>query len=127
MEFLAAVGAAIAWIWHEIVKHRKEEREREISEADRERSYSERLEARLKAREEELEKVLIELMNIKLNFQDPEDVLKSIIESDHGVSWVSKNHKIIAVSKSCAGMTEEPQGHGRRFTWADYTIGIGYD
>ena len=122
MELLAAIGAAIAWVWHELVKHRKEQREAQISEADRERSYSERLEARLKAREQELEKALIELMDLKLTFQSPEDILTSIIESDHGISWVSKNHNIIAVSKSC-----RTDGPGRTFTWNEYTIGIGYD
>lgn len=118
LELLAAVGAAIAWTYHEVVKHRKTEAEREISEADRERSYSERLEARLKAREHELEKALIELMNLRLTTQTPEEVLVSIINSDHGVSWASKNGKIIAGTFTT---------DGRNFTWGEYVIGIGYD
>ncbi len=118
LELLAPLGAAIAWTWHEIVKHRKTEAEREISEADRERSYSERLEARLLAREQELEKALIELMNLRLTSQTPEEVLISIINSDHGVSWATKNGRLICGTFSSSG---------RNFTWGEYLIGIGYD
>ncbi len=118
LELLAPLGAAIAWTWHEIRKAKKEKEAAVISEADRERSYSSRLEARLLAREQELEKALIELMNIKLTFQDPEDVLISIINSDHGVSWASKNGQLICGTFSSSG---------RNFTWGEYLIGIGYD
>lgn len=118
LELLAPLGAAIAWIWHEILKHKKEKALQAVSEADRERSYSERLEARLKAREEELEKVLVELMDLRLSYSDPEDVLKSIIESDTGVSWATKDGILVAGQLGPVG---------RSFFWSGYIIGIGYD
>lgn len=130
LELLAPIGAAIAWIWHEVLKQRKEKKLQAVSEAERERSYSERLEARLKVREEELEKALVDLMNLRLNYSDPEDVLKSIIESDNGVSWVTRDGILVACSPQF-GKTHELnkpfEGIGRSFFWSGYIIGIGYD
>lgn len=117
LELLAPLGAAIAWVWHEIVKNKKERALQAISEADRERSYSERIEARLKAREQELEKALD--MNLKL--AKPEEVLKSIIESDSGISWATKDGILVAKSPNYKDSV------GRTFFWSGYMIGIGYD
>jgi len=116
LELLAPLGAAIAWTWHEIRKAKKDAQETAVSEADRERSYSSRLEARLIAREQELEKALIELMNLRLTTQTPEEILISIINSISG-SWASKNGRIICGT----------YGIGREFAWGEYLIGIGYD
>lgn len=121
LELLAPLGAAIAWVWHEITKHKKEKALQAISEADRERSYSERIEARLKAREQELEKVLVELMDLKLTHAEPEEVLKSIIESDSGISWATKDGVLVAKSPHYKDSV------GRTFFWSGYTVGIGYD
>jgi Flp pilus assembly protein TadB len=118
LALLTPLGAAFAWMWHELNKAKKEATQQAISEAEREKSYSERLEARLKARETDLEKALLDLMNLRLNSQDPEDILRSIIEADHGISWAEKDGKIIAGRYG----TE-----GRTFKWLEYTIGIGYD
>jgi len=112
---LAPIGAALAWMWHELNKAKKEVKEQAVSDINREKSYSDRLEARLRDREKDLEKALIELMNLRLNSADPEDILKSIIEAGQPC-WAEKNGVLIAGVKgeTC-----------RTFIWLDYTIGIG--
>lgn len=114
LEVLTPIGAALAWVWHESRKYKKDLHEKALSEADRERSYSERLEVRLKNREIELEKALTDLMDCREG--DPKDILESIIYADHGISWAEKDDWFIGT-----------RGEGRTFIWRGFTIGIGYD
>lgn len=93
------IGIAIAWIWTEARKKKKEDA---LDVVDRERTYSERLEGRLKDREADIERLSKELLAARHN-EDPEDVLKSIVDSDVGVSWVKvrlgpKDYRMLRVS-----------------------------
>ena len=82
------IGVALAWVWTELRKKKKEDA---LDVVDRERTYSERLEGRLKDRETDIERLSKELLAARVSaHEDPEDVLKSIVDNDVGVSWVKK-------------------------------------
>lgn len=79
------VAGAVAWIWNEYRKDRKERSETDIA---RERTYADRLEQRLKARETDIERLTKDLMTARLEGgSKPEDILKAIIDNDPGISW----------------------------------------
>lgn len=89
--FLPTVGLAIAWIYTQHRNSKKSEREAKLSEADRERAYSDRMEQRLREKERELEYALTQLMEAKLNNTlDPEAVLKEIIDKDPGLMFAKR-------------------------------------
>jgi hypothetical protein len=102
------IGGAIAWIWHETRKAKKEKTLEIVSEAERERSYATRLEARLKARDEEIERLMTKLAH----YEDPEDILKSLIDNDPGISYIKKrvgkdNYSIVRISAGYARVLGE--------------------
>lgn len=82
------IGVGLAWIWTEFRKKKKEDA---VDVVDRERTYSERLEGRLKDRESDIERLSKDLLAARVSaHEEPEDVLKSIVDNDVGVSWVKK-------------------------------------
>lgn len=91
LAFLPSVGIAIGWIWRERRFRLRTEKHDALTEADRERAYSERMEKRLRDKEKELEYALTQLMELKLNNSpDPEAVLKEIIDNDPGLMFAKK-------------------------------------
>jgi hypothetical protein len=103
------IGAAIAWIWNESRKSRKEEHEKNLDLLEREHSYASRLEARLKARDEEIERLMLKVISIDCH---PEDAMKSLVTGDPGVSWIKKriskdNYFMLCVSPGYARVLGE--------------------
>lgn len=80
------IALALAWIWTQIRTRDKEEHQEKLDIADRERSYSERTEARLVKAQEELESVMKELASR----ENPESVLKEVVDRDPGLMFVKK-------------------------------------
>jgi hypothetical protein len=102
------IGAAIAWIWNESRKSRKEEHEKSLDLLEREHSYASRLEARLKTRDEEIERLMLKVISIDKS----EDAMKSLVEGDPGVSWIKKriskdNYFMLCVSPGYARVLGE--------------------
>lgn len=90
------IGAAIVWIVAERSKFKKEEAVREDSEAERERTFSDRMTNRLKTAEETIERLTREIVEERLKHNAnlvPVDVLRTIIDNDPGISWVKKRIK----------------------------------
>lgn len=87
------IGAAVAYIVAERRKFKKDAAARDINEAERERSYAERVTNRLKTAEETIERLTREIVEERLKHNAgliPIDVLKSIVDNDPGVSWVKR-------------------------------------
>jgi hypothetical protein len=99
------VGAAVAWLWNEI---RKNAKEKASSDIERERTYADRLEARLRDREADIERLSKELMLSRTaDGLAPEEVMRSLIDNDPGISWVKKrisasNYIMVRVSRGYA-------------------------
>lgn len=90
------IGAAIVWIVAERRKYAKEAEVREDNEAERERTYAERVTNRLKTAEETIERLTRDILEERLKHNAnlvPSDVLKIIIDNDPGISWVKKRLK----------------------------------
>lgn len=90
------IGAAIVWVVAERRKHKKESDVRDQNEADRERSYADRVTNRLKTAEETIERLTRELVEERLKHNVgliPADVLKTIVDNDPGLSWVKRRVK----------------------------------
>jgi len=83
------VGGAIAWVWNEMRKNRKEKDESDIT---RERTYADRLEQRLRNSEADVERLSKEILTIRIAGGEisPEQVLREFIDNDPGISWVKK-------------------------------------
>lgn len=89
------IGGALVWIIAERKKYQKTESERANTEAERERSYADRITNRLKVSEETIERLTLELVEERLKHNVglvPADVLKTIVDNDPGLSWVK--HRI---------------------------------
>lgn len=80
------LAVAIAWI---VTETRKSKKEDEKDTSERERTYSDRLENRLKEREADIERLSKEIMALRDNLS-PEDVIKSLIDNDPGISWAKR-------------------------------------
>lgn len=80
------LAIALAWI---ITERRKAMKEDEKDTSERERTYSDRLENRLKERESDIERLSKEIMALRDNLS-PEDVIKSLIDNDPGISWAKR-------------------------------------
>jgi len=99
------VGASIAWLWNEV---RKNAKEKATSDIERERTYADRLENRLRDREADIERLSKELMLARTaDGLAPEEVLRSLIDNDPGISWVKKrisasNYIMVRVSAGYA-------------------------
>jgi hypothetical protein len=90
------IGAAVVWIVAERRKYAKETVVREDTEAERERTFSERVTNRLKTAEETIERLTREIVEERLKHNAnlvPVDVLRTIIDNDPGISWVKKRVK----------------------------------
>jgi hypothetical protein len=90
------VGAALVWIIAERKKYQKTESDRANTEAERERSYAERITNRLKVSEETIERLTLELVEERLKHNVgliPSDVLRTIVDNDPGLSWVKHRVK----------------------------------
>lgn len=99
------VGGAFVWLWNEI---RKGGKEKTLSDIERERTYADRLENRLRDRESDIERLSKELMTARTaSGLAPEEVIRSLIDNDLGVSWVKKrisasNYVMVRVSAGYA-------------------------
>lgn len=99
------VGGAVVWLWNEL---RKAGKEKAASDIERERTYADRLEARLRDREADIERISKELMLSRTaDGLAPEEVLRSLIDNDPGISWVKKrisasNYIMVRVSRGYA-------------------------
>ncbi len=123
-----AIGVAVTWLWAE---YRKKKKEDEATIAERERSYTERLEGRLKDREVEIERLSKDLLAARTIDQDPEDVLKNLVDSDIGISWVkrrvsSTEYRMLRVSAGYARilLKDAPEyydGKSDAEVWGDET------
>jgi hypothetical protein len=90
------IGGAIVWIVAERRKYKKDQAAKDLSEADRERSYAERVTNRLKTAEETIERITLDLVEERLKHNAslvPSDVLKTIVDNDPGISWVKRRVK----------------------------------
>ena len=93
MSVITPVAAAIVYVMNERRKAKAEKKKEELDEAERERSYSERLSNRLKSAEETIERITKELTEERLKQNKhlvPSDILRDFIDSDPGVSWVKR-------------------------------------
>jgi len=90
LKIVGPLGLAIAWLWNERRKAAKEQSSSKLTEADRERAYSDRMEARLKVKEQELEHALLALMEARMGTIPPEILLKEIVDADPGVMFIKK-------------------------------------
>ena len=82
------VGGAFVWLWNEI---RKSGKEKSSSDIERERTYADRLETRLRDREADIERLSKELMLARTaDGLSPEEVLRMFVDNDPGISWVKK-------------------------------------
>jgi hypothetical protein len=126
------VGGAIAWLWNEM---RKAGKERSLSDIERERTYADRLETRLKDREADIERLSKELMTARTaDGLGPEEVLRSLIDGDPGISWVKKrisasNYVMVRVSLGYArdllqGAPEDYDGKRDDQIWPAATAAI---
>jgi len=99
------VGGAVAWLWNEM---RKAGKEKASSDIERERTYADRLEHRLRDREADIERLSKELMVARTaDGLSPEEVLRMFIDNDPGISWVKKrisasNYIMVRVSRGYA-------------------------
>lgn len=99
------IGGAFVWIWNEI---RKTGKEKISSDIERERTYADRLESRLRDREADIERLSKELMLSRTaDGLSPEEVMRSVIDNDPGISWVKKrisasNYIMVRVSRGYA-------------------------
>lgn len=103
-----SIGAAIAWIWNESRKSRKEEHQKKLDLLEREHSYASRLEARLKARDEEIERLMLKFIAV----DNSEEAMKSLVMGDPGISWIKKriskdNYFMLCVSPGYARVLGE--------------------
>lgn len=95
------VGGAFVWLWNEV---RKSGKEKSSSDIERERTYADRLESRLRDREADIERLSKELMGARTaSGLAPEEVLRGVIDNDPGISWVKKrisasNYVMVRVS-----------------------------
>ena len=90
------IGGAIVWILAERKKYQKTVDARNATEAERERSYADRVTNRLKTAEETIERLTREIVEERLKHNDsliPSDVLKTIVDNDPGLSWVKRRLK----------------------------------
>lgn len=82
------IATAFAWLYNETRKNKKDKSDSDIT---RERTYADRLEQRLKDRESDVERLTKELMTARLDgHTNPEEILKTIIDNDPGISWVKR-------------------------------------
>ena len=86
-------GLAIAWLWNERRKAAKDDVTDKASEADRERAYSDRMEARLKTKELELEQALLALMTARMGTIPTESILTEIVDADPGLMFIKRRVK----------------------------------
>jgi hypothetical protein len=99
------IGGAFVWLWNEI---RKNSKEKSSSDIERERTYADRLETRLRDREADVERLSKELMLSRTaSGLAPEEVLRSLVDNDPGISWVKKrisasNYVMVRVSDGYA-------------------------
>lgn len=96
------IGGAFVWIWNEV---RKGGKEKATTDIERERTYADRLETRLRERETDVERLSKELMLARTaDGLAPEEVMRSLIDNDPGISWVKKRisaSSFIMVRVSC--------------------------
>jgi hypothetical protein len=99
------VGAAIAWLWNEVRKNASEKAKTDI---ERERTYADRVEAKLREREIDVERLSKELMLARTaEGLSPEEVMRALADNDPGISWVKKrisafNYVMVRVSRGYA-------------------------
>jgi len=126
------VGGAIVWLWNEI---RKNGKEKASSDIERERTYADRLENRLRDREADIERISKELMTARTaDGLAPEEVLRSLIDNDPGISWVKKrvsasNYIMVRVSRGyavniLAGAPEDYDGKRDDQIWPAATAAL---
>lgn len=119
------VGGAIVWLWNEV---RKSASDKTKSDIERERTYADRLENRLRDRETDVERLSKELMLARTaEGLAPEEVLRSLVDGDPGISWVKKrisasNYIMVRVSSGYArdllhGAPEEYDGKRDDQVW----------
>lgn len=87
------ISAALVYILNERNKAKRQKKQDDLDEAERERSYSDRVSNRLKSAEETIERLTKELTEERLRHNKhiiPSDVLRDFIDSDPGVSWVKR-------------------------------------
>lgn len=88
------IGGGIAWAVNEHRKGRKEKDESRASIVEREQSYSDRLEERLRREQERNEQLSRELIDARLASADkgtpPVDIVRQIIQSDNGISFAKR-------------------------------------
>lgn len=93
MSIITPVAAAIVYVMNERRKAKADKKQEDLDEAERERSYSERLSNRLKSAEETIERITKELTDERLKQNKhivPSDILRDFIDSDPGISWVKR-------------------------------------
>ena len=120
-------GLAIAWLWNERRLAKKEKASSSYSEADRERAYSDRMEARLRVKEEELEAALLSLMAARMGTIDTETILTELVDADPGIMFVKRRRGpgdfvMVRVSQAYAvkylgGNAKEYDGHTDADIW----------
>ena len=87
------ISAALVYIINERQKAKRQKKQDDIDEAERERSYSERVSNRLRTAEETIERLTRELTEERLGQNKhviPSDILRDFIDSDPGISWVKR-------------------------------------
>lgn len=93
LSVVTPIAAALVYILNERRKAKKEQKIEDLTEAERERSYSDRVTIRMKNAEETIERITKELTEEKLKQGKhliPSDVLRDLIDNDPGISWVKR-------------------------------------
>jgi hypothetical protein len=99
------VGGAIVWLWNEV---RKSASDKAKTDIERERTYADRVEAKLREREIDVERLSKELMLARTaDGMSPEEVMRALADNDPGISWVKKrisafNYVMVRVSRGYA-------------------------
>jgi hypothetical protein len=119
--FSPIIGGAIVWLYTQWEKKKKLRKEEEKTIAEREQTYSQLIESRNKVLLEENEALRKKILDIQLNSMNNRnlsvtDILKELIDSDPGVSWVKIRvtehlYRIVRVSPSYARLylVENPE------------------
>lgn len=87
------ISAALVYVLNERQKAKRQKKQDDLDEAERERSYSDRVSNRLKTAEETIERLTKELTEERLGQNKhivPSDVLRDFIDSDPGISFIKK-------------------------------------
>jgi hypothetical protein len=93
LSVITPVGAAIVYVMNERRKAKDQAKKESLEEAERERTYSERVSNRLKVAEETIERITRELTEERLKQNKhvvPSDILREFVDADPGVSWVKR-------------------------------------